>query len=333
MKEAILAKNLSKNYGCFKALSQIDLTIPQGSIYGIIGTSGAGKSTLLKILTSLERHDEGTLELFGHSIPFHDPDLLKIFRQQISVIFQNYHLLNSLNVFENIALPLRLQKNDCSFVEQKVFKILALVGLLDKQDVYPASLSGGQKQRVAIARALVTDPKILFCDEPTSALDPENTQSIVTLLKDIQKETGTTIVIVTHEMGILGSLCDHLAIIDHGTVVETGPIHDVFFRPQHEATSRLLSPKSHKACDFFEQTSPSSRVFELRFLGDSAKKPLMSLLVSKFDIHPNILQGHIEKVGHTSFGNLIVSFEDHKDQLEKALEYLKNHNVIIKELI
>lgn len=324
--------NLSKSYGLFKALSGISLSIDQGSIFGIIGTSGAGKSTLLKILTGLEKQDEGSLEILGQPIPFDDPEKLKIFRHQMAVVFQNYHLLNSLTVFDNIALALVLQNKDKKFIKEKVDKLLCLVGLESKKDYYPASLSGGQKQRVAIARALITDPKIIFCDEPTSALDPENTRAVVKLLKDIRDNLGTTIVIVTHEIGILGSLCDHLAIIDQGVCVETGPIQDVFFNPTHKATKKLLTPKSFNPSDFFENIDTAPRLFELKFLGDSAKKPLMSELVSLFNIHPNILEGHIEKVGKTSFGHLIVSFDDQHANLEKALEYLLNHNVVIKEL-
>lgn len=324
--------NLSKSYGLFQALSGINLTIAQGSIFGIIGTSGAGKSTLLKILTGLEKQDQGSIEILGHPIPFEDPKKLKFFRQQIAVVFQNYHLLNSLTVFDNIALALVLQNKDKKIIQEKVDKLLRLVGLESKKDYYPASLSGGQKQRVAIARALITDPKIIFCDEPTSALDPENTRAVVKLLKDIRDNLGTTIVIVTHEIGILGSLCDNLAIIDQGVCVETGPIQDVFFNPNHKATKKLLTPKSFSPSDFFENAETAPRLFELKFLGDSAKKPLMSELVSLFNIHPNILEGHIEKVGNTSFGHLIVSFEDQDANLEKALAYLLNHNVVIKEL-
>lgn len=329
---AITTTNLSKSYGLFKALSDINLTVKSGSIFGLIGTSGAGKSTLLKILTGLEKHDEGTLQIFGEELPFENKKKLKAFRQKIAVVFQNYHLFNSLTVYENIALALSLQNKDKSMIQTKVEELLNLVGLFDKKDLYPASLSGGQKQRVAIARALSTDPKILFCDEPTSALDPENTLTIVHLLKNIQKTLSTTIVIVTHEIGILGNLCDHIAILNQGTVVETGEVQDIFFKSSHEATLKLLKPKSFKPSDFFENLETLPRIFELKFLGDSAKKPLMSELVSLFNIHPNILEGHIEKVGKTSFGHLIVSFEDKQANLDQAINYLLTHNVIIKEL-
>lgn len=331
MNYVIKAANLSKSYGCFKALVNFNLTIKEGSIFGLIGTSGAGKSTFLKILTGLEKQDEGVLEVFGEKIPFDNKNQLAAFRQKIAVIFQNYHLLNSLTVFDNIALPLSLQKKDKHLICEEVETLLNLVGLSDKKNLYPASLSGGQKQRVAIARALITKPRLLVCDEPTSALDPENTLATITILKQIAAKLSTTIVIVTHEIGILGHLCDHLAIIDQGCVVETGEVQDIFFNPKHEATLKLLKPKVFKASDFFE-SAQTPRIFELKFLGDSAKKPLMSELVSLFKIHPNILEGHIQKVGKTSFGHLIVSFEDHHANLEKAIHYLQTHNVIIKEL-
>lgn len=331
MNYAIKTTNLSKSYKGYKALCNINLTIKQGSIFGLIGPSGAGKSTLLKILTGLEKQDEGLLEIFGEKIPFDNKKKLTEFRQKMGVVFQNYHLLNSLSVFDNIALPLILQQKEQSFIIEKVDSLLALTGLSHKKNAYPANLSGGQKQRVAIARALITEPRLLFCDEPTSALDPENTMTTVAFLKQICAQLSTTIVIITHEIGILGHLCDHLAIMNQGCLVETGEIQDIFFKPQHEATLKLLKPKVFKPSDFFE-TTPIPRIFELKFLGDSAKKPLMSELVSLFNIHSNILQGHIEKVGNSSFGHLIVSFEDHDGHLEKAIKYLQTHNVIIKEL-
>lgn len=332
MSLAIKADQLSKKFGDFLALKDITLDIPSQSIFGIIGTSGAGKSTLLKIFTSLESQDSGKLEIFDEIIPFHDPEKLKIFRQKIGCVFQNYHLLNSLTVFENVALPLRLQNQDQNLIEQKVQNLLSLVGLKEKKSAYPAFLSGGQKQRVAIARALVTDPKILFCDEPTAALDPENTLAVVELLKQIRDTLKTTIVIVTHDIGILGSLCDFLAIINHGEVIESGPLTSVFFSPQKEPTEKLLNPRSYKASDFFEKDETSSRVFELKFLGDSAKKPLMSELVSRFNLHPNILQGNIEKVGKSTLGNLIISIDCDAANIQEAMDYLKLQNVQVKEL-
>jgi len=203
----IHATSLYKSYGGFTALSNINLKIKQGAIFGLIGTSGAGKSTLLKILTGLEKHDEGVLEIFGQKIPFDDKENLKVFRQKISIVFQNYQLLNSLTVFENIALPLELQNKDKKLISEKVDKLLQLVGLHQKKEAYPASLSGGQKQRIAIARALYKDSSVLILDEATSALDNETEH---TIMEDLYNTTNNiTTIIISHRLSSI-QRCDKI---------------------------------------------------------------------------------------------------------------------------
>lgn len=330
---AILSKNIFKSYGSFSALRSVDLAIPEGSIFGIIGTSGAGKTTLLKIFSTLEQADSGELYFFNEKISFQNVDLLKNLRSHLGVVFQNYQLLNSATVFENIALPLQLKGFSKEEITKKVEALLDLVGLLNKSSFYPSQLSGGQKQRVAIARALVTDPKILLCDEPTAALDPENTQGILELLKQINQTKHTTIVMISHEIGLLGSICTDLAIIDHGQVAETGSIEEVFFHPKKEATKKLLEPKIpnlHAFADLIDL--PKHRIFQLRFNGQSAKSPVVSEIASRFNIHLNILQGNIDKVGKSNLGTLIVSIPNNHEHLDKAIMFLSEQQVSVIEL-
>ena len=330
---SIKANNLSKTYGHFEILKSINLEIPQKTIYGIIGTSGAGKTTLLKILSTLENPSNGELEILGQKIPYTDNKKLRHFRQNISVIFQNYHLLNALDVFENVALPLRIKGIDNSTIHEEVTRLLELVGLNHKSHMHPAHLSGGQKQRVAIARALISKPKILLCDEPTAALDPENTHSVLNLLREIKEKLDTTIILVTHEIGLIGGICDQIAIVHDGKVAEAGKVDDIFFCPKEECTKKLISPKKVKAEDFFETAQLSMhRLFQLKFIGQSAKSPLISEMVSKYNIKPNILAGNIDKIGTTSLGQLVVSFDKNSPLLEDALEFLKKQNVLVEEL-
>ncbi len=334
MNSCIKAENLSKAYGLFSALKSINLDIKQKEIFGIIGTSGAGKTTVLRLLSTLEKPDGGLLTLLGQPIPYNDAEALRKIRQHIGVIFQNYHLLNSLNVYENIALPLKILKISDDQIKKEVTELLNLVGLEHKKYFYPANLSGGQKQRVAIARALIAKPKILLCDEPTAALDPENTHGVLKLLEDIRDKFDTTIILVTHEIGLIGGICDRLAIIHEGQVAEEGAVHEVFFNPQKNCTQRLLNPRPKKATDFFDTESLSTmRLFHFRFMGQSAKSPLMAELVSKFGLHPNILHGSIDQIGKTSLGHLIVSFDSSLKNLDEALTFLKSQDVNVEELI
>jgi D-methionine transport system ATP-binding protein len=333
MAYAIYANNLIKSYGAFTALNSVNLKIKEGSIFGLIGTSGAGKTTLLKILSTLETADSGELCFFDQKLNFNNEKSLKTLRSTFGIVFQNYQLLNACDVFENIALPLKLKKETSDLIVAKVDEILKLVGLYHKKHTYPSQLSGGQKQRVAIARALITEPKILLCDEPTAALDPENTHGILELLKKINKLNKTTIVIISHEIGLMGSICDEIAIMDHGQIVETGHIEEIFFNPKNAATQKLLHPKPAKIEHFSDLIDLSlHRLFQLKFTGNSAKSPVVSELASRFDLHLNILQGTIDKVGSSNLGHLVVSIpKDHKN-FEQALNFLSSQQVSLIEL-
>jgi D-methionine transport system ATP-binding protein len=223
------------------ALENIDLHVEKGDIFGVIGMSGAGKSTLLRCIALLERPTSGSIEVDGTELSARKGKELIDLRRQIGVIFQGYHLLMQRTVFKNIAFPLELTGLSKNKTESRVRRLLDLVGLSDKADAYPAQLSGGQKQRVAIARALANDPKILLCDEPTSALDPLTTRSILNLLQDINQKLGVTIIIITHEIGVVRSICSKVAVIDSSTIAEQGPVKQVFSAPQSSITKMLLS--------------------------------------------------------------------------------------------
>lgn len=334
MNYAIDAKDLSKNYGTYTVLKKLNLQVPEGSIFGIIGSSGAGKTTLLKLLSTLEKPDSGSIAMLGQFIPYDNKENLRLFRQNIGVIFQAYHLLNSLDVFENVALPLRIVNKSEEEIEESVTSLLNLVGLESKKHLHPSMLSGGQKQRVAIARALVSNPKILLCDEPTAALDPENTHSVLKLFEDIRDRLKTTVILVTHEIGLIGGICDQIAIVHNGVVVESGPVQEIFFEPKEDCTKRLINPKKINPADYYPDLKISNkRLFHLRFMGDSAKEPLLATLIKEFGIHPNILAGSIDKVGHTTLGHLIVSFDATDLKIDEALVFLKSRNVHIDEIL
>ncbi len=227
------------------ALKGIDLTVEKGDIFGIIGYSGSGKSTLIRTMNLLERPTSGTVYLNGINITAFTEKQLITYRRKMGMIFQQFNLLSSATVFENIAFPLQLSKMDNKEIHNKVNKLLSLVDLVDKKEEYPANLSGGQKQRVAIARALASDPEILLCDEATSALDPQTTRSILSLLKRINRELHITIVLITHEMEVVKSICNNVAVISDGQIVEQNSVEQLFSQPATSVARELLNPSLH----------------------------------------------------------------------------------------
>ena len=241
-------KNISKQFEVkgkkITALDNVSLEVPQGTIYGVIGASGAGKSTLIRCVNLLERPTIGQVIVDGQDLTaMSDKDLI-LARRNIAMIFQHFNLLSSQTVFENVALPLRLNNTPKDQVEKKVNELLELVGLTERKDVYPSNLSGGQKQRVAIARALASNPKVLLCDEATSALDPATTQSILQLLKDINKRLGLTILLITHEMEVVKRICDRVAVIDKGELIETGSVSEIFSNPKTALAQKFIQSTS-----------------------------------------------------------------------------------------
>ena len=229
--QMIVAKNINKAFGELRVLDGVTLHIRRGSIFGLAGRSGAGKSTLLRCMNGLETYDGGTLLVNGVEINQLGKDQLRAFRRNVGMVFQNFSLLERLTVYENVALPLRCWKEKRTLIERKVKELLGLVGLSQKAEQKPRTLSGGQKQRVAIARALSLDPHILLCDEATSALDPKTAQDILSLLRSINNRIGITIVMVTHQMSVLKSSCDEMAILEQGKVADSGPVGEIFDQP------------------------------------------------------------------------------------------------------
>ncbi|MDO5680112.1 MAG: ATP-binding cassette domain-containing protein [Pelistega sp.] len=293
------------------ALQGIDLAIEEGTVFGIIGRSGAGKSTLIRMINQLERPDQGAVLIDDKDITKLSNDGLRKLRQSIGMVFQHFNLLNSRTVIDNVMYPLRLAGVDKATRQARALELLELVGLSEHVHKYPRQLSGGQRQRVGIARALANRPSILLCDEATSALDPETTQSVLALLNRINKEMGITIVLITHSMNVIRTLCDEVAIIDAGKIVEEGKVIDVFLHPQHPTTKSLLSESGVDADGWlpFAQDLPG-KVVRLTYHGvATTAEPLLSQLSRELDLNFSILQGSVGKIKETPFGQLVIVIE------------------------
>ncbi|WP_156876964.1 methionine ABC transporter ATP-binding protein [Paludibacterium yongneupense] len=304
-----LTKHYSTPATAKPALDDINLHIKRGEIFGIIGRSGAGKSTLIRTLNLLERPSSGRILIEGEDITRYDDSGLAALRRRTGMIFQHFNLLNSKSVADNIAFPLKLAGNhDRTAIRRRVDELLELVGLGALRDSYPHRLSGGQKQRVGIARALSNSPSVLLSDEATSALDPETTQSILELLASINRQLGLTIVLITHEMQVIRSLCDRVAVIDGGRIAESGAVSDVFLHPRHAVTQSLLAETGGMAgADLaavrLQATGPLLR---LTFVGAATYQPVLSIATRETGIDFNILQGSIGRIKDTPYGQLLV---------------------------
>jgi D-methionine transport system ATP-binding protein len=304
-----LGKTYLSSTGPVKALEDIELEIPAGSVFGIIGRSGAGKSSLLRTINRLEQPSSGRVLVDGQDIAALDEAQLVALRRRIGMIFQHFNLLSAKTVFDNVALPLRVAGWREAAVRQRVLSLLEMVGLSDKQEVRPGRLSGGQKQRVGIARALVHRPEILLCDEATSALDPETTQSILALLKDINRRLGLTVVLITHEMGVIREICDQVLVLEQGRIAETGPVWQVFGEPKHDATRALLRPLEHDLPDDLRSgiAAKGARVIELRYTGEGGIEPDLDRIAAALGGPVRLLHGGVDRIqGHTH-GRLLVS--------------------------
>lgn len=331
----ITINNLSKTYISegkkVEALKNINLTINDGEIFGIMGSSGAGKSSLLRCINLLETPTSGEVLIDGINITKLNPNELRSLRKKIGMIFQHFNLLMNATVFENIAFPLEISGIKKNEIVKRVNELLEVVELKEKKDAYPSQLSGGQKQRVGIARALANNPGIILCDEATSALDPSTTESIIKLLKDINKKYGITIVVVTHEMSVIKNLCSSVAVIEDGVVVEWGKVIDVFSNPKTKTSKKFLKDiLPHASEDVLLECGRGEKLLRLTFIGDNAGRPVISNMVKKFDVDANILSGSIEAIQGTQFGNLIVKLGGNNESINNAIEYLKNSNLKIE---
>lgn len=323
----------------FTAVQPTDLSVQAGEIYGIIGASGAGKSTLIRCINLLEVPTTGSVVVDGTDLTTLSESQLIQKRRKIGMIFQHFNLLHSRTVFENIALPLELADMPSLVIEQKVNKLLDLVGLADKKNTYPANLSGGQKQRVAIARALASDPKVLLCDEATSALDPATTQSILKLLKQINQKLGITILLITHEMNVVKQICDKVAVIDKGRLIEQGTVGEIFANPQTELAKAFIRSTFHIGLpDEFlnkltnEPTTNRSPVIKCEFTGNSVDMPLFSQASKQFGAEFNILTSQMDYAGGVKFGFTICQVIGEQTAVMQAIEFLHAHRVDIEVL-
>lgn len=328
-------KNISKVYdgpNKVEALKDINLSIQEGEIYGIIGLSGAGKSTLIRCINMLERPTSGSVCVDGKELTTLPEKALREERKNIGMIFQHFNLLSSRTVYENVAFPLELQGMSKDAIKERVLPILDIVKLSDRIDNYPAQLSGGQKQRVGIARALASHPKVLLCDEATSALDPQTTKSILELLKDINKKLKLTIVLITHEMQVIKEICDRVAVIEKGVILEEGSVVEVFTNPKENTTrefvgsilSQDLPPDALQHMKVYDTWEPHTNpMIRLTFTGDVTEEPIVAGLVRRFDINVSILFGGVDYIQDTSFGRLIVVLDGESENTQKALTYLQ----------
>ncbi|MFH0264669.1 methionine ABC transporter ATP-binding protein MetN [Vibrio rumoiensis] len=321
------------------ALIDINLHIPQGEIFGVIGSSGAGKSTLIRCVNMLEAPTSGSVLVDGLDLTKLSSKELGQARRNIGMIFQHFNLLSSRTVFDNVALPLELAQTPTSEIEKRVEELLDLVGLADKRDTYPANLSGGQKQRVAIARALASKPKVLLCDEATSALDPATTKSILELLKTINQQLNLTILIITHEMDVVKNICDKVAIIGGGRLVEQGLVSDIFAHPKTElaqefirSTLDLSIPEDYKARLQDTQVEGSIPLVRLEFTGSTIDAPVISQLSRKFNVDVSILNSDIDYAGGVRFGLMVAELFGEKEQVEQSVTFLKEHNIKVEVL-
>lgn len=315
-----------------EALRDINLHIPAGSICGIIGLSGAGKSTLIRCINMLERPTTGEVIVDGKDMTALGERALREKRKHIGMIFQHFNLLSNRTVYDNIAFPLELAGLDKAERARRIEPILELVGLSERRHNYPSQLSGGQKQRVGIARALVSEPKVLLCDEATSALDPQTTKSILALLKDINQRLRLTIVLITHEMQVIKEICNQVAVIENGEIIEQGAVIDIFTKPSSPTTKEFIGdvlsdalPDSLQHLPICSERTPDADlILRLSFVGDVTDEPLIGNLIRKFDLNVSILYATVDYIQERPFGRLIVSVDGHEGRVNDALDYLRS---------
>ena len=324
-------KHVSKIFqtadGDFQALKDVNLSIPDGEIYGIIGMSGAGKSTLVRCINMLERPTEGEVLINGQNLCTMSEKELRQQRRDITMIFQQFNLLMQRTCLKNVCFPMEISGVPKAEAVKRGMELLELVGLPDKANAYPAQLSGGQKQRVAIARALATNPKVLLCDEATSALDPNTDHAILQLISDINKRLGITAIIITHQMSVIEEICSRVAILDAGVVVEEGSVKDIFANPQTAAAKRLVFPNS----DTYAEHLKTNRVIRVVFNGGTSYEPLIASLAIDCGIKANILGAETKNVNGQAFGYMLLGLPENDAEANKALAYIRSREGVSAE--
>jgi len=333
-----ISKDFGKGEGTVHAVRDVTLSVGKGEIFGIIGFSGAGKSTLVRCINLLERPTAGTVTVDGREITAMNARELRRARKKIGMIFQHFNLMPSRTVADNVAYPLRGSGLSRAQTAERVNYLLSLVGIADKADAYPGTLSGGQKQRVAIARALANEPSVLLCDEATSALDPQTTRSILRLLKQLNGTLGITIVLITHEMAVVREICDRVAVMERGRVVEQGEVFDVFAAPKREITKSFIHTTSNlrKIDELIAEDSPVVRlqpgelIIRLSYLRKNVSEPLISTVSQKFGVTLNIIFADITIVQDAPVGGTVAIIGGEREQITKAVEYLIEKNVDVE---
>ena len=329
-------KNLSKTYraadGAVEALRDVSLTIPDGDIFGIIGMSGAGKSTLVRCINMLERPTGGSVVIDGVDMGGLSEKQLRRARREITMIFQGFNLLLQRTCLENVCFPLKLSglAGERAWREKRALELLELVGLADKANAYPAQLSGGQQQRVAIARALATNPKVLLCDEATSALDPTTTASILELIRSINERTGITVIIITHQMSVVESVCRHVAILDGGRVAETGEVGEVFARPVSAAARRLVFPEGDAGAPIAAEDG--ERLIRVVFNGLKATgTPLIARMAVEKGIEANISYASTRTIEGREYGSMLLGISGGEEAVRAAIGYLTQSGDVLAQ--
>ena len=335
----ILIQNVSKTYstkdGNVQALKNVNLSIEQGDIYGIIGMSGAGKSTLVRCINYLEEPTEGKIFIKGKELGSFSKKELRKQREDIGMIFQHFNLLMQKSVLENICFPLYIHGKKKTEARKRAKELLEIVGLSDKAKAYPAQLSGGQKQRVAIARALASNPKILLCDEATSALDPQTTASILDLLKEINQKFGITIVIITHQMSVVREICSHVAIMKSGEVVEDGKVSEIFTHPKSDVARELISRDLGNDIENTGKVAAKiskGKNVRIVFSENSSFEPVIANMILQFNEPVNSLKANTKNVGGVAKGEMILGFQEDSNNVEKMKEYLIERGLEIEEV-
>jgi D-methionine transport system ATP-binding protein len=320
-----------------EAVKNVNLEISKGEIFGVIGFSGAGKSSLIRCVNLLEVPTKGSVKINNIELTnLPEADLRKA-RRKIGMIFQHFNLLSSSTVYENVAAPLRLVGTSKDQIKKRVEELLRLVGLEDKGKSYPSQLSGGQKQRVAIARALANEPEVLLCDEATSALDPQTTDSILDLLLDINKRFKITIMLITHEMHVIKKICDRVAVMENGQIVEDGTVLDIFSRPKTQTTKNFIKnvfdihlPENLQRK--FQAKPGQGEIIRISFVGEATADPIFAELVTKFHVLPNILFGNITQIKQTSFGSLVLKLTGDPKKLQQVKDFLQDKGLEVEVL-
>ena len=328
----IRLENLKRNYGSLHAVDGVSLNIPSNTVYGIIGRSGAGKSTLVRLVSMLERPDEGEVWYGDKRVDNLSKKELIEERRKIGMIFQNFNLFSSRTAAENIAYPMEICRKPKDWIKKRTEELLALVGLEGRGDTAVSTLSGGQKQRIAIARALACEPSILFCDEATSALDPQTTRSILALIKEIQKKMNLTVVMITHQMEVVRDACDRVAVLENGKVVEEGLVNDIFAHPKSAVTKDFLSNLTNVK-ESIVKLSDKTGHYTLRFSSSTTSEPIISRVTKETGALFNIVAAGVQYIEDKKYGVMVLDIGPDEDTEKKAVDMLRKNGVTVERTV